>query len=53
MDELMNMMVSMTNQEYFDMISEPILARPINDVCDEILESVKKILTGSLTSSSS
>ena len=60
MDELANRMVSMTNQEYFDMICEPILARPINDVCEEILESVKKILTsspmssvGSLTSSSS
>ena len=53
MDELANRMVSMTNQEYFDMISEPVLARPINDVCEEILESVKKILTGSLTSSSS
>lgn len=47
MDELINTMVSMTNQEYIDMISEPILARPINEVCDEILESVKKILTSS------
>lgn len=53
MDELANRMVSMTNQEYFDMINEPILARPINDVCDEILESVKKILTSSTSSSSS
>ena len=45
MAELANVMVSMTNQEYFDIISEPILVRPINDVCEEILESVKKILT--------
>ena len=44
MDELANVMVTMTNQEYFDIISEPILARPINDVCEEILASVKKVL---------
>jgi hypothetical protein len=47
MDELANVMVTMTNQEYFDIISEPILVRPINDVCEEILASVKKILTSS------
>ena len=47
MDELVKTMVTMTNQEYIDMISEPILVRPINDVCDEILASVKKILTSS------
>ena len=44
MDELANVMATMTNQEYFDIISEPILARPINDVCEEILASVKKVL---------
>jgi hypothetical protein len=44
-DELINTMTSMTDQEYFDIIREPILVRPVNDVCDEILASVKKILT--------
>jgi hypothetical protein len=44
MDELANVMATMTNQEYFDIISEPVLVRPINDVCEEILASVKKVL---------
>lgn len=45
MDELIHTMLSMTDQEYFDIIREPILLRSVNDVCDEILASVKKILT--------
>ena len=47
MDELVNTMVSMTNYEYLTMIREPILARSVNDVCDEILATVKKIRTSS------
>ena len=45
MNELIDRMTSMTNDEYFNIISEPILIKPINDVCSEILSSVKKILT--------
>jgi hypothetical protein len=44
MDELTNVMMKMTNQEYLDIIREPILVRPIDDVCEEILASVKKVL---------
>ena len=44
MDELVKVMTTMTNQEYLDIIREPILVRPIDDVCEEILASVKKIL---------
>ena len=50
MDELAKRMVSMTNQEYVDIINEPILVRSISDVCEEILVSVKKILTSSPSS---
>lgn len=50
MDHVVNTMVNMTNEEYRDIISEPILARPINYVCEEILASVKKILTSSPSS---
>jgi len=53
MDELANRMVTMTNQEYLDIISEPILVQPIHVVCEEILASVKKILTSSASSASS
>ena len=44
MDELANTMATMSNREYLNMISEPILVRPIGDVCEEILASVKKVL---------
>lgn len=38
-------MKNMTEEEYLNIIREPVLVRPIGDVCDEILASVKKILT--------
>lgn len=38
-------MKNMTNDEFNDIVSEPVLIRPIGEICDEILESVKKILT--------
>lgn len=38
-------MKNMTNDEFIDIIREPVLIRPIEEVCDEILASVKKILT--------
>ncbi len=38
-------MKDMTNDEFLDIIREPVLIRPIGDICDEILASVKKILT--------
>lgn len=44
-------MKNMTDHEYLDIISQPVLLQPVNDVCDEILASVKKILTSSSSSS--
>lgn len=38
-------MKDMTNDEFIDIIREPVLIRPIGEICDEILDSVKKILT--------
>jgi hypothetical protein len=34
-----------TDKEFLDIIKEPILTRPIGDIYDELLSSVKKILT--------
>ena len=45
MADLIERMKNMTDQEYLDIISQPVLLQPVNDVCDEILASVKKILT--------
>ncbi len=45
MADLIERMKNMTDQEYLDIIREPVLVKPVNDVCDEILASVKKILT--------
>jgi len=36
---------SMTDEDPKDIVSEPVLIRPIGEICDEILASVKKILT--------
>ncbi len=52
MDELIERMLNMTNDEYLNMVREPILVRPVHEVCDEVVESVKKILTSSSSSSS-
>jgi hypothetical protein len=41
-------MKNMTNDEFKDIVGEPVLVRPIGEICDEILASVKKILTGYL-----
>ena len=38
-------MKNMTNDEFKDIVGEPVLVRPIGEICDEILASVKKILT--------
>jgi hypothetical protein len=51
--EMIERMKNMTDQEYLDIISQPVLLQPVNDVFDEILASVKKILTSSSSSSSS
>jgi hypothetical protein len=45
MNDLIDRMKNMTDQEYLDIISQPVLVQPVNDVCDEIFASVKKILT--------
>ena len=45
MADLIERMKNMTDQEYLDIIREPVLVQPINDICDEMLASVKKILT--------
>jgi hypothetical protein len=38
-------MKSMTDDEYLSMIREPIMVRSMEDVIDEISDSIKKILT--------
>ena len=45
MSEMIERMKSMTDEEYLRMIREPIMVRSMEDVIDEIAESVKKILT--------
>ena len=45
MADLIERMKNITNQEYLDIISQPVLVQPIHNVCEDILESVKKILT--------
>jgi len=47
MNELITRMVNMTDKEYLDIIHEPIMVRSVDNVCDEIFASVKKILTSS------
>lgn len=43
--EMIERMKSMTDEEYLRMIREPIMVRSMDDVIDEIAESVKKRLT--------
>jgi hypothetical protein len=35
----------MTDQQFLDIVKEPVLIRPIGEIYDEIIASVKKILT--------
>jgi hypothetical protein len=43
--EMIDRMKSMTDEEYLRMIREPIMVRSMEDVIDEIAESIKKRLT--------
>lgn len=43
--EMIERMITMTDDEYLSMIREPILVRSMEDVIDDISESIKKILT--------
>ena len=45
MDVLIHRMKTMTDQEYENIIREPIMTRSMEDVMDEISHSIKKILT--------
>jgi hypothetical protein len=45
MERMITKMKFMTDKEFLDIIKEPILAQPIGDIFDELLSSVKKILT--------
>ena len=45
MDALIHRMKTMTDDEYVNIIREPIMTRSIEDVMDEISQSIKKILT--------
>lgn len=44
-DGIIQRMKNMSDQEYLEIIREPVLIRPVGEICDEILASVKKILT--------
>jgi hypothetical protein len=43
--EMIQRMKSMTDEEYLSMIREPIMVRSVDDVINEIAESIKKLLT--------
>jgi hypothetical protein len=45
MERMITKMKFVTDKEFLDIIKEPILTRPIGDIYDELLSSVKKILT--------
>jgi len=45
MDRMITAMKHMTDQQFLDIVKEPILVRPISDIYDEMLSSIKKILT--------
>ena len=45
MDRMINTMKHMTDQQFIDIVKEPILVQPISDIYDEMLSSIKKILT--------
>jgi hypothetical protein len=45
MDVLIHRMKTMTDQEYANIIREPIMTRSMEDIMDEISHSIKKILT--------
>lgn len=45
MDRMITTMKHMTDQQFLDIVKEPILVRPISDIYDEMLSSIKKILT--------
>jgi hypothetical protein len=45
MDAMIERMKRMTDQEYLEIIREPVLVQPVHNVCEEILASVKKRLT--------
>lgn len=43
--DIIRKMKEMTDEEYLEIIREPVLTRPVHEICDEIVASVKKILT--------
>jgi hypothetical protein len=38
-------MKEMTDQQFIEMVKQPVLIRPIDEIYDELLSSIKKILT--------
>jgi len=44
-ERMITTMKHLTDQQFLDIVKEPVLIRPIREICDEILASVKKILT--------
>lgn len=45
MERMITTMKHMTDQQFLDIVKEPVLIRPIGEIYDEIIASVKKILT--------
>ena len=45
MSKLINQLKHMTDEEYIQMVREPVLVRPIVDIYSELVTDVKKILT--------
>ena len=44
-ERMITTMKHMTDQQFLDIVKEPVLIRPIGEIYDEIIASVKKILT--------
>jgi hypothetical protein len=45
MERMITTMKHMTDQQFLDIVKEPVLIRPIGEIYDEIIASLKKILT--------
>jgi len=43
--DMITRMKEMTDQQFLEMVKQPVLIRPIDEIYDELLSSIKKILT--------
>jgi 5,10-methylenetetrahydrofolate reductase len=43
--DMITRMKEMTDQQFLEIVKQPVLIRPIDEIYDELLSSIKKILT--------